>query len=267
MDKFYTTKECSTHCYDILLQHINIDSYDVVLEPSSGTGSFYNLLTKDKRLGLDIDPKCEGVIKQDFFTFVPNENTSYLVVGNPPFGRVSSMAIRFFNKASEFASVIAFILPKTFKRVSVQNRLDLNFLLIYSEDLPLNPCCFEPKMSAKCVFQIWKRSETPRHIIEYEDTHPDFSFVKLGEKDENNQPTPPVADFALKAYGSNCGEIIDKNMDKLRPKSWHWIISNISVEELKNRFLSLDYSISEDTVRQNSIGQKELILLYKNKFG
>lgn len=92
--------------------------------------------------------------------------------------------------------------------------------------------------------------------------------VKLGEKDNNCQPTPPVgADFVIKAYGSNCGEIVTKKLDKLRPKSWHWIKSNINVETLKERFESLDYSISKDTVRQDSIGQQELIYLYTTKYG
>ena len=49
----------------------------------------------------------------------------------------------------------------------------------------------------------------------------------------------------------------------LRPKSWHWIKSNIDIEMLKKRFNSLDYSISNDTVRQDSIGQQEVIYLYK----
>ena len=91
--------------------------------------------------------------------------------------------------------------------------------------------------------------------------------MKHGPKDSNNQPTPPTgADFAMKAYGSNCGEIVVTDLMNLRPKSWHWIKSNIDIEILKKRFNSLDYSISKDTVRQDSIGQQEVIYLYKCKF-
>ena len=159
------------------------------------------------------------------------------------------------------------VIPRTFKRVSIQNKLNLNFHLIYNDDIPLKPCCFEPKMGAKCVFQIWRREEIPRERIQYDKTHRDFIFVKLGPKDDNNQPTPPTnADFALKAYGSHCGEIVDTNLEKLRPKSWHWIKSNIGIDKLKARFKKLDYSMSEDTVRQDSIGQQELIFLYGQKY-
>ena len=101
------------------------------------------------------DTRCrQGIIEMNFFEFEPKEDKKYLVIGNPPFGRSSSTAIKFFNKAAVFSDCIAFILPRTFKRVSVQNRLDLNFSLIYTEDLPLKPCSFTPKMNAKCCFQI-----------------------------------------------------------------------------------------------------------------
>lgn len=266
LDQFYTLDPIAEKCYNILLQYIKVSDYDYILEPSAGTGSFYKLLPEYKRVGLDIDPKHKDIKKQDYFEFEPEEKKSYIVIGNPPFGRVSSLAVKFFNKSAEFCDVIAFIIPRTFKRVSIQNNLNLNFHIIYNEDLPLKPCCFSPKMSAKCCFQIWIRKEEERKLVKYEKTHKDFKFLKFGEKDENGQPTPPKnADFAMKAYGSNCGEIVDKDLEKLRPKSWHWIKANIDVSVLKERFNSLDYSISKDTVRQDSIGMQEVIHLYKLK--
>jgi hypothetical protein len=267
LDQFYTTSECAKKYYDIFLSNVNIDEYDILLEPSAGTGSFYKLLPKHKRIGIDLEPKYKGIEQKNFFDFTPIKNKSYIVIGNPPFGKISSIAVDFFNKSAEFADIIAFILPRTFKRVSIQNQLNLNFHLMYNDDIPLKPCCFTPKMSAKCVFQIWRRTEIPRKLIQYDKTHKDFTFVKLGSKDDNNQPTPPTtADFALKAYGSHCGEIVETNLSKLRPKSWHWIKSNIDVNKLKKRFAKLDYSMSMDTVRQDSIGQQELIFLYKQKY-
>ena len=122
-------------------------------------------------------------------------------------------------------------------------------------------------MTAKCCFQVWIKNETKRVKIIYDKTYSDFYFLKHGPKDKNNQPTPPKnCDFVLKAYGGNCGKIIDTKLDILRPKSWNWIKSNIDIELLKNRFNQLDYSMSKDTVRQDSLGQQELIYLYKLKF-
>jgi len=268
LDQFYTNKDVALKCYDKLTELINMDDFDLHLEPSAGSGSFFNIMDNTKKLGLDIAPNNKDIRKMDFFEYKPEQHKKYLVVGNPPFGRVSSLAVKFFNKSANFANCIAFIIPRTFKRVSIQNKLNLDFKLIYNEDLPLTPCCFTPKMTAKCCFQVWIKTETKREKIVYDKTHNDFTFLKHGPKDTNNQPTPPEnCDFVIKAYGGKCGEIIDKNLEVLRPKSWHWLKSNIDIEILKDRFKQLDYSMSKDTVRQDSIGQKELIFLYKSKFG
>lgn len=272
MDQFYTKMEVAEQCWKTLKNKVNINEFNWFIEPSAGTGSFYKLLPVDKRRGIDIDPKYPGVIQMDYLTLdmsglYQDGCDKYLVIGNPPFGKISSLAVKFFNKSAEYADVIAFIVPRTFKRVSIQNRLNLNFHLTYNIDLPMSPCCFEPKMGAKCCFQIWKKKNIKRDIIEYPKTHKDFEFLKYGPKDDDGQPTPPEgADFALKAYGSNCGNIVVDNLDALRPKSWHFIKSNIDVTLLKKRFNLLDYSMSKDTVRQDSLGQKELIYLYSQKY-
>ena len=102
-------------------------------------------------------------------------------------------------------------------------------------------------------------------MVVYNKTHPDFDFIPYGKKDNNNQPTPPQgADFAIRAYGGECGQIVDQGLQNLRPKSWHFIKANIDIDLLKERFNSLDYSMSTCTVRQNSLGKSELIHLYSN---
>lgn len=85
--------------------------------------------------------------------------------------------------------------------------------------------------------------------------------------DTKNQPTVPKgSDFALRAYGGKCGEIKTNDLETLRPKSWHWIKSKLDPTILIKRFQELDYSISVNTARQNSIGRKELVQLYSKKF-
>ena len=264
LDQFYTIDNIAKKCYEKAKDTVDMKKFDIILEPSAGKGAFFKLFPKDKRIGLDLDPKDPDTIRQNFFNFECEPGKKYIVIGNPPFGKSCSMAVKFFNYAAKFSDVICFIIPRTFKRTSIQNKLDLNFKLVYTNDLPIEPCCFEPKMSAKCCFQIWKKESVKRKIIIYDKTHPDFEFIKFGSRDINNQPTVPIgADFALKAYGSNCGEIIE-NMENLRPKSWHFIKSNIGVSLLKARFKKIDYSISKDSCRQDSLGKCELIYLYKN---
>lgn len=268
LDQFYTNPNIACDCIEKMKQHVDIDLYDIHLEPSVGLCAFFNLLG-EKRIGIDISPKCEkNIICMNYLNYIPVKDKTYLVVGNPPFGKNSSLAVQFFNKSSQFADCICFILPRIFKRVSIQNKLNLHFELIYNKDLSTSPCCFTPKMRAKCCFQIWVRTEHKRKLVKYDKTHKDFSFLKHGPKDEHGQHTPQgKADFAIRAYGGRCGDIKVSELHLLCPKNWHWIKSHIDIEILKQRIQLLDFSICEDTVRQNSLGQKELIHLYKLMYG
>jgi hypothetical protein len=266
LDKFYTKSDVAERLIERVFEHYNPDDFDIVLEPSAGSGAFLLHLPADRRKGLDIQPDHIEIEKCDFFEWVPEPDTRYLVIGNPPFGRVSSLAIRFFEKSAEFADVIAFLIPRTFRKVSVQNKLDLNFHLVYDEELPVSPCCFEPKMAAKCCFQIWEKRSQKRQRIILPKKSKDWEFLSFGAKDSNGQPTPPAdATFAIRAYGSNCGQIVTSNLQVLRPKSWHWIKCD-NPATLTARFESLDYSLSKNTARQDSIGRSELVWLYNQKF-
>lgn len=269
LDKFYTIPSIAERCLDKIGSLYKWSEWNLVIEPSAGNGSFFKHIPTNKKIGIDICPQHPDIIEQDFFTFTPNKNINkILVVGNPPFGKVSSLAIQFFNHASKWSEVIAFIVPKTFRRVSVHNKLNPYFHLVFDEDIPIKPCSFYPPMMVKCCFQIWKKMNIPRPIIKLSTIHKDWIFLSFGKKDIHGQPTPPMnADFAIRAYGGKCGEIIDTNLQNLRPKSWHWIQSKIEKELLMKRFKSLDYEISTNTARQNSIGRGELVKLYQDKYG
>ena len=274
LDKFYTLPSYSKKCIDKLTEYYPFTGFDLIVEPSVGNGSFYHNIHSDNKIGLDISPdenkdKDVNFLKMDFFDFTPSDMGEYdniLVVGNPPFGKVSSLAIQFFNHSAEWANVIAFIIPRTFRRPSVQNKLNTMFHLVYDEEVPISPCCFTPKMMVKCCFQIWERKDTKkRAIINLPTHHNDWEFLKFGPLDINGQPTPPnCAEFAIRAYGGKIGDIKENGLDVLRPKSWHWIRSNIDKTDLIDIFKRLDYSNSTNTARQNSMGKGELVRAYTN---
>ena len=267
LDKFYTIPEISEKCLTTIGSMYNWSDWGLVIEPSAGNGSFLTRIPTVKKLGIDILPEHADIIKQDFLTYTPPNIGKILVIGNPPFGRISSLAIKFFNHASKWADVIAFIIPRTFRRVSVHNKLNINFHLVFDEEIPMKPCSFTPPMMAKCCFQIWEKKEIKRTMVELSTFHNDWDFMGFGPKDTNGQPTPPTgADFAMRAYGGKCGEIVDIGLETLRPKSWHWIKSKINKNILIERFKTLDYSVSVDTARQNSIGRGELVRLYSDSY-
>jgi hypothetical protein len=264
LDKFYTLPSYSKKCIDKINELYDIQQWDLIIEPSAGNGSFLHQIPSDNKIGMDISPEAPTIIKQDFFDYSPpSTKTNILVLGNPPFGRVSSLAIKFFNHSGKWANVIAFIIPRTFRKISVQNKLDEMFHLVYDEEIPNKPCCFSPPMMVKCCFQIWEKKQVKRPIINMPTTHADWEFLGFGPTDERGQPTPPLyADFAMRAYGGKIGEIKLEGLNELRPKSWHWIKSKINKTELIDRFNQLDYSNSLNTARQNSMGKGELVSLY-----
>lgn len=268
LDKFYTNINVVKQCLKTIETLYGWSIWSVIVEPSAGNGSFYNNIPLLNKVGIDISPEHPNIIKQDFFTYSPpTDANKILVIGNPPFGRVSSLAVKFFNHASQWVFVIAFIVPRTFRRISVQNRLNYNFHLVLDNDIPTKPCAFTPHMSVKCCFQVWERKDVLRPAIKLCTTHKDWDFLGFGTCDADGQPTPPCgADFAMRAYGGKCGEIVVSGLDMLRPKSWHWIRANICKELLIQRFGQLDYKTSNDTARQNSLGRGDLVMIYTTRY-
>lgn len=276
LDKFYTLPKTVDYCLIEIEKLYKWNNWNLIIEPSAGNGSFYNKIPTNNKIGFDILPEHKDIIKKDFLKLklidiekiLQSTFSKILVVGNPPFGKISSLAIQFFNKASEYATVIAFIIPRTFRKISVQNKLNQYFHLIQDIEIPTNPCSFQPQMSVKCCFQIWERKNEKREIKILQTVHEHWTFLGFGILDNNGQPTPPNdADFAIRAYGGKIGIIVDNiiQLKKLRPKSWHWIkVTNINKDILINRFKSLDFSNSQNTARQNSCGKAELIQLYNN---
>ena len=145
-------------------------------------------------------------------------------------------------------------------------------------DIFLEPSC--GKNSFGCLFPKTKELlldiDPPEKMFSHKEKKYKQKFVKMDflamgelEKREgcrDKQPTAPKgASFAMKAYGANCGEIVTENLHELRPKSWHWVKCD-DPEWLIKRFNKLDYSISKDTVRQDSIGRAELVKLYSDFF-
>ena len=62
-------------CLKTLNTHINYSDFDYILEPSAEVQvHFYKLLPIDKRIGLDLEPKYEGIRQLNFFDFKPEKD-------------------------------------------------------------------------------------------------------------------------------------------------------------------------------------------------
>lgn len=165
-DKFYTKPEIAKRFVDIINTKVNLDDFDVVIEPSAGSGNILQYLP-EKTIGLDIEPEKDGIIKQDFFEYFIDRsplfnNVKVACIGNPPFGSgyMNPLAKKFFNHAAKFSDIIAFIVPaKWHTSWKVHKGLDESFGLIFSEILPKDSFVADGKPhDVNCCMQIWIRS-------------------------------------------------------------------------------------------------------------
>lgn len=254
-DRFYTTPETVTKCLSL----IDFNKYDCIIEPSAGTGNFIKQFPKEIDIfGYDLNPEEESIIKEDWFKVNKtqfNQYKSILVCGNPPFGQQNTLAISFFNEAAKFCDTIAFILPLSFKKDSIKNRLDLNFHLI--NEIPLFDCEFllknEEKIKVPCVFQVWQREKNPRKPVKLKTTTDLFDFV-----DKSN------ADFRIQRVGGNAGKA---SFDLSKSASSNYFIKNkteISNEELVEHINQLKFPTIEFTVGPKSLSKGELIAVLED---
>ena len=97
LDKFYTIPSYSKKCINKVFELYDKYNFDLIVEPSAGDGSFFNQLEFENKVGIDISPESENIVKMDFFDYQPpTHKNNILVIGNPPFGKISSQAIKFF---------------------------------------------------------------------------------------------------------------------------------------------------------------------------
>ena len=261
IDKYYTKQSVVDLCIEFLRQYINIDAKnDLIIEPSAGNGAFIPGIKSlsSKFLFFDLKPENDQINQQDYLEL----DTSHLreitgtnkihVIGNPPFGRQSSLAIKFIKKSTTFADSISFILPKSFKKDSLQKSFPLEFHLVFQFDLPTNSFLVEGiEYHVPCVFQIWEKKVDMR--LKQSILQPIyFKFVK-----QTGDP-----DISVRRIGVNAGVISQNTIDKSIESHYFIKFTNSkSVEDNIISLLGITYEF-DNTVGPKSISKQELI----NKF-
>ncbi len=169
-DQFFTPSLVSKRCWDTFRELVDIDIADYIfIEPSAGDGSFMKMLPPGS-IGLDIEPRGEGIVAQDYLCWKPTDLTKkYIVVGNPPFGLRGHLALNFINHSYKFADYVCFILPQLFEsdgKGSPRKRV-VGYNLIHSE--PLSAMFYSPdnqEVKINGVFQIWsKHTKNPKYDL------------------------------------------------------------------------------------------------------
>jgi len=201
-EQFYTPPEVADRILRNVEKRIGNLSERVLLEPAGGTGAFIEAAKSyglTKVISFDIEPHHKKIALGDFLDQEIDKH-GLLTITNPPFGRNNSLSIPFFNKAAQVSDLIVFIVPRSWRKWSVQNRLDQNFHLVRDDDLTINYVDVNGQDSnAKdrlrtCV-QYWERKSKLRPIVKVKD----MGIIE--------RTTPELADAALTQFGYNCGKL------------------------------------------------------------
>ncbi len=170
-------------------------------EPAGGNGSFVSALESlgvEKIEAVDLYPKHPRVKSADFLSHNP-KGRDLVTISNPPFGRNNSLSIPFFNHAANHSEYIAFLVPRSWRKWSVQNRLDRRFHLIFDRDVAVNYVTdtgerIGANNDLRTCFQIWQRQDSLRPLIRVQDQ----GLVKKCK--------PEIADVAIRVFGFGCGK-------------------------------------------------------------
>lgn len=190
-DQFFTPKNTAKYCFSKFIEVLkkykdyenDYENY-IFIEPSAGNGCFLKILPNDKRIGLDIEPKFNEILKQNYLDWKPSENKKYVVIGNPPFGLRGQLALKFINHSSNFADYVCFILPQLFesdgKGVPRKRVVGLN--LIHSEKLDTE---FESpngkNIKVECIFQIWSKFQKNDNYLINETNNKNIKIYSLSD--------------------------------------------------------------------------------------
>ena len=248
IDKFYTNPEVVKKYVKKFKNYVNKN--DLIIEPSAGCGVWLIPLKEYSVNAFDIQPEGENIQQIDFLDVDLYAFESKLhFIGNPPFGRQSSLAKKFIKHITncDKTETIAFILPKSFKKDSLKRVFPLNYHLEYEDDIIKDAFYANNKpYDVPCVFQIWVKKEYNRKVpIKLEPKN--FKFVK-----KDNNP-----DYALRRVGVNAGKLSLKVEDKSEQSHYFIKLDNMNVDFM-NKYSKIIWK-HNNTVGPRSINKQEFI--------
>lgn len=264
LDQFYTKKEIAKKLFEIIQENFKLEKFTLV-EPSAGTGSFSSLFHENS-IAFDLEPKAKNIIQADFLSIDPisafeNYKNEIFTIGNPPFGKNSSLALKFLNHSAKFSKFIAFILPKTFVKKSMIKKIAPFLHCVMSIEIPKDAFIFnDESYDVPVFFQVWEKKDFPREVVSTEFTSDLFTFT-----------TKDNADFAIRRVGGLSGKVI-MNFEKYSEQSHYYIKisdhSKYSYNDICSFFIDSFPKIQElarNTAGNPSISKDELVSVIKSK--
>jgi hypothetical protein len=201
-EQFYTPKPLARKLVAQIENVLGPLAGKTVLEPAGGTGAFIEAVLDrgvERVISFDIEPLHELVTEGSFLDQQILDR-NLITISNPPFGRNNSLSIPFFNHAADSSDAICFIVPRSWRKWSVTNRLDLRFELVLDIDLDIDYVdasdeALSNKSHLATCFQVWKKTGQTRKL------------VKVVDKGIIEKVTPDHADVSLTIFGYSCGKV------------------------------------------------------------
>lgn len=255
LERYYTASEVAADCVEFLSEQYNMISFDNIVEPSSGDGSFADHLPS-KTITIDIDQNTPAKIHKSFLEYEPPHGKT-LVIGNPPFGARSSMAFQFLHHAADFADVIAFILPNSFHGTNFSNRVPEYFHLVQTKDVS----GMWGDNYLNLTFFVYEKRAERRHKVVEQTEHKDFDMVHahlawIDELEFDN--LKKHYEFAM----SQAGSIKVKDLVDLPKRGSHFFVRGL-VPGVRKVFESMSFD-GGSNVAHKSLSKAEIIKQYKS---
>ena len=249
---FYTRQDVAIDLINKLKDCIYINSYDIILEPSAGSGVFLNIIKEQypskQVIALDIFPQHKDITKQDFLTYSTEhtKDKNILTISNPPFNPISLLN-KFLQKIFSISSVVAIILPSSFKNNHRQNLINPYYHLIYSYDIPANSYEYDnTTYNVKTVFNVYVKKQFKRSDNIKENPNEYYQFVKCNEE----------YDFIIVRVGCKCSEMYSENRDGGFNDNNSFFIKVKNKDAFKTLYDTKKYIL--DDVIKNSVGPKSI---------
>jgi len=259
-EQYYTPRDLASRLVYTVKSLVPDFESRTVIEPAGGTGAFVEAAKAagaKKVTSVDIEPKHSQVKKANFLE-AELGSKNVITISNPPFGRNNSLSIPFFNRAAKNSDVIAFIVPRSWRKWSVINRLDPNFTLIHDEDLRIDyvddsHSLISERNNLKTCFQVWVRSSELRKPVKITD-HGYVEKVK-----------PEVADVAVTVFGYSCGKV---STDFERKANTTKIFLKLNHPKSLAALQTMDFKrFSKNTAYTEALSFQEINFLLNEKIG
>lgn len=260
LDKYYTKTICAKHIAQVVFDMFK--GIHCFIEPSAGAGNIGNYIIEcGKNRGgfivkqYDIEPEGKNIIKADYLNLQLKlegiEKRQIIIIGNPPFGYKGALAVKFLNKALTESRAVAFIMPITALKYSLQQHINRDACLIYNEVLPDNSFELPNGSDYKCkaVFQIWTLQDATVNLRKQKPLlkHNDFELYRHNATDGTRKYLDYDWDFAVYSQGRKDYEkIFDKRdydflKEKINATSDQFYFVKTKDNSVLSRLLKIDY--------------------------